>query len=381
MSRTRGVSVSSSGAAVVTAQLHIHCTIRFLLSDLSTFSAYDVLAIALFVSVILQSALRSACAFISIYLLGAVMVDVDDGSIEAVAHLERPVGTHKCLYANIRGLSQGAGELAAMVEKEAPHFVFLTECHIHPKESIDIWIPHGYKVVVKRCRSKHGGGLIILSQEHLLCDTVSMKKYHIDEAAELVAMRYGEVVYVDGYSNKSSVCGKMIAALGQMRIDMPTTKFVVMGDFNIHNEKWLHSVSGTDDAGEKMEEFVQLNGIHQLVDFPTCGDNTLDLIMTDWEGSATESAHLGTSDHVSILFEIHVEHRIPEVALQAASLNWRKAPWNHIRFHVGVAVKDWSPAQSQSPSEAEEEFDSILWKVVEKHVKLRAPTKQRPHPW
>ena len=84
-----------------------------------------------------------------------------------------------------------------------------------------------------------------------------------------------------------------------------------------------------------LEEFVQLQGFHQLVDFPTHEDgNTLDLIMSDFGGTAKAAAHLGNSDHVSIAFELQMGQ---EVAVDAAPLttrNWRKAPWTHIRGEV-----------------------------------------------
>ena len=51
--------------------------------------------------------------------------------------------THRALYANIRGLRQGAGELAALIELEKQNFIFLTECHIAKDEPINImWIPY-----------------------------------------------------------------------------------------------------------------------------------------------------------------------------------------------------------------------------------------------
>ena len=72
----------------------------------------------------------------------AVMTDVNDDIVEELGTLSNAAGTHKCLYANICGLSQGAPELAAIVDRESPHFIFLTECHIGKKDSINMWIPN-----------------------------------------------------------------------------------------------------------------------------------------------------------------------------------------------------------------------------------------------
>ena len=57
------------------------------------------------------------------------------------------------------------------------------------------------------------------------------------------------------------------------------------------------------------------------------------------------------------------------------------APWNHIRGDVKRAVDGWKPNVSQSVSEAQAELDGLLWTVVKRHVKIRAPTRPRPQPW
>ena len=293
-------------------------------------------------------------------------------------------GVHKCLLANIRGLRQGSGELAARVELEKPHFIFLTECHVAKGDAINTLIPYGYKVVIKRWRTKHGGGLLILALEHLLCDPLTFKildKYHVDEKAELIAMRYGGVTYVTCYSNKSTAAKVLVSAMDQLKQDFPDDSFVFIGDFNVHNSEWIVSESKTDEAGEMLEEFVQLNGMLQLVDFATCGNNALDLIISDISGTVSSSPHLGTSDHLCICFEVQVEHRVPDDDPPISSYNWRKAPWAHIRGAVKRAVSGWVPNRSHSTSEAEAEFDEMLWKVVKQHVKLRAPTKPRSRPW
>jgi len=186
------------------------------------------------------------------------------------------------------------------------------ECHIAKGEPINLLIPRGYKVVVKRWRSAHGGGLLILALEHLLCDPIKLEKYHKDESAEMIGMRYGGISYVDVYTNKSALCKHLVGALQQLKHDMPDNSFVFVGDFNAHNRDWILCESPTNEAGELIEEFAQIQGLNQFVDFPTRMNNTLDLILSDADGSATASAPLGTSDHISIKFEVQVKHCVSE---------------------------------------------------------------------
>ena len=64
-----------------------------------------------------------------------------------------------CFYANVRGLRQGEGELRAHVCALRPHLVLLTETHLCGADPDSLFVPHGYKVVQRCDRSKHGGGV------------------------------------------------------------------------------------------------------------------------------------------------------------------------------------------------------------------------------
>lgn len=200
--------------------------------------------------------------------------------------------THKCIYANIRGLRQGSGELAALIELEKPQFIFMTECHITKGEPIDTWIPSGYKVVTETWRTNHGGGLLFRSEEHQLCDPLDQKllnKYHIDEVAEITGIKYGGVIYIDAYSNKSQEAKLLVQVLHKLKAHLREDHFVFTGDVNSHNKEWIISKSDTNEAGELLEEFTQLDRMFQLIDFATRGENTLDRIIRDLPGNAFEN--------------------------------------------------------------------------------------------
>ena len=59
----------------------------------------------------------------------------------------------------------------------------------------------------------------------------------------------------------------------------------------------------TEFAGIATQEFCESFGLHQYVNFPTRGPNTLDLIFSTFTGSAVALPSLGTMDHVSIKFQ------------------------------------------------------------------------------
>ena len=115
-----------------------------------------------------------------------------------------------------------------------------------------------------------------------------------------------------------------------------------MGDFNAHHNEWLWSAVDTDFAGVTTQELCESFGLHQYVNFPTRGPNTLDLIMSTFIGSAVALPNLGTSDHVSIhvsiKFQSQVIEDLPATPRATEVLNCHSAPWNHIRGEVKRAL-------------------------------------------
>ena len=68
-------------------------------------------------------------------------------------------------FVNIRGLCQGAGELCAASLHLQPDFIALVEMHLD-SDSINPFLPMGYVVTVRKDRSSHGGGVMIVN---LIC--------------------------------------------------------------------------------------------------------------------------------------------------------------------------------------------------------------------
>ena len=73
-------------------------------------------------------------------------------------------------------------------------------------------------------------------------------------------------------------------------LDNPDHNVVFMGEFNIHNKEWLVSKVDTDEGGSIAQEFCELFGFNQYVDFETRSCNTLDLVISPYEGSAAAVA-------------------------------------------------------------------------------------------
>ena len=68
-----------------------------------------------------------------------------------------------------------------------PHFLCLTETHLDTEPDTS-FTPTGYIVKTRKDHSKHGGGVIIMAREDILCDNYPVSKYYVREKAEMCAI-------------------------------------------------------------------------------------------------------------------------------------------------------------------------------------------------
>ena len=89
----------------------------------------------------------------------------------------------------------------------------------------------------------------------------------------------------------------LLDACKQLKLDNPFLNIAFVGDFNVHSPDWICSTCDADKGGVMAQEICELFGLQKIVDFPTRGDNTLDLVMATNAGEAIPKPGRGTSDH------------------------------------------------------------------------------------
>ena len=106
--------------------------------------------------------------------------------------------------------------------------------------------------------------------------------------------------------------------------------FVVMGDFNAHQQQWLSSGSATDSHGRAASDFASLSGTVQLISEPThVRGNCLDIIFTDVPGLLTTSVGtpIGSSDHCLISCTVKVVQNLPGITISQRVYLKSRANW------------------------------------------------------
>jgi hypothetical protein len=303
---------------------------------------------------------------------------LDDSRL--VMDLEAPKRSSSWLLSNVRGLRQASGELRAYLAANRPTFVALTETHLKG-DAINTLVPaNKYKTVARLDRSKHGGGLYIGAQQHLLIDKLDLAKYNTVKSAEMVGVRYEHVEYILCYTSKSSLAIKLLMAIQRYMLDNPNNQVVLLGDFNVHNQDWIVS-SSTDPAGVEAQDMCEMFGLTQLVDFATREGNALDLVMSSIPGIAQPVLPMGSSDHKSVGITFETSGAPPPSPESPSVYDWSSAPWGHIAGFIKRALFKWDPTTCESVDAAERHLSCIMQQAIDKYVKVKKMTIRLSSPW
>ena len=284
------------------------------------------------------------------------------------------------LYANVRGLRQAAGELSILADTHRPHFIGLTETHTKA-DPLPALLPRGYSAVGRLDRTRHGGGVVIAAQSHLLVDSVNLKDYSRLECAEMVGIKYGGRTYICCYTQSAKAAIHLFDVMQSYEADHPEDVIVWMGDFNASNPSYFTTTKKMDYAGVRAQEFGEMYGYSQVVGFPTRKANTLDLIYSKVDCTITPSMKIGTSDHISIYAKFTAVDEVPTAPKRQPILRWDLAPWSHIKGEVKRETDQWDPREFSTVDAAVTSLDSILEKIIVKHVQKTMPRSNPSHPW
>ena len=234
------------------------------------------------------------------------------------------------LYSNVRGFHQASGELCRVCMEFHLSIVCLSETHLYD-DAPDSFCPLGYVVASRRDRSKYGGGVLILIREHILFKEIDTTAILIAEKAELVAIISHSLLFVCCYRQPSFVDVTLLTNLDHLLDKYPSMLPDICGDFNVHESTWLHS-SHSSSAGTATLDFCESRGLHQLVNFPTRFNATLDLVLTEYSGSTQALLNLNTSDHAVVLVTLSSFTNVITPADRQV-YHWSRAPWGRLHHY------------------------------------------------
>jgi hypothetical protein len=162
----------------------------------------------------------------------------------------------------------------------------------------------------------------------------------------------------------------------EYELDHPEDVIVWIGDFNAHNPNWITSKTEIDKAGVLAQEFSEMFGYSQVVNFATREGNTLDLIYTKGKCDIYPIIKIGSSDHTTISAKFAAVDEVPAAPTRQPILRWDLAPWHHIKPAVKRALAQFDVRAFSTVDTAVSALDKIL-----RYVKRTSPRATTTHPW
>ncbi|XP_070560220.1 uncharacterized protein [Ptychodera flava] len=203
-------------------------------------------------------------------------------------------------------------ELKVLLEDKNYDIVAITESWTHQEIINDELCIPGYHRPIRQDRTdtqhgRGGGVLLYIREEYTVSEDSSLQEFQytnsvwceITTAQNVPKLLFG-VVYRS--PNSSADNNKK---LNDLIVKAALKDVIIVGDFNFPGIDWPTQLS--DKHGEDFMDTIQDNFLVQYVDFPTRGNNCLDLILSNVPciiENVTSIGCLGNSDHCMIDFDI-----------------------------------------------------------------------------
>ena len=256
----------------------------------------------------------------------------------------------KCIttvITNANSLKGKKHHLAALIDSTNPHILIVTETKLSNRISSSEIFDDRYSVI-RRDRNTKGGGVLVAVSN-------ALDGYEVDVKIET------ESVYVMLHSknqpptlvgavyrppdHKINYLKDVLSELKKVIALHKPAHILLGGDFNMPGVDWSEGRVPTGTPHRKqarllLETMQELN-LTQVVDIPTRGTNTLDLLFTDVPSliSKIHSAP-GLSDHDTILVDHKLKATINKKAAREVPL-FNKADWPSLREKVRLLVLDY----------------------------------------
>ncbi|CAG2235098.1 unnamed protein product [Mytilus edulis] len=243
----------------------------------------------------------------------------------------------KMLTVNFQSIKSKQGQVKNLVESTQPDIVLGTETWIDPTITDNQIFPPNYHIYRNDRNLKGGGVLIAIKNDHL---STPVPELHTN--CEIVWAKISLVgnkdMYLASYYNPKTSNEDSIEELGISLERASTTKnafIVVGGDFNLSGWNWLTRTLKPESTCQKNHykfgDILDDNGLVQLVDEPTRGPNTLDLVITNNPSRFTRTKIIpGLSDHDIVFSEIDTKPISRKQKPRKIPL-YRKANWETIK--------------------------------------------------
>ena len=153
---------------------------------------------------------------------------------------------------------------------------------------------------------------------------------------------------------------------------------IVLGDLNVHNERWLQHSNSNSAEGTAMKAACDEVGLKQIVRAPTREEHLLDLVLTNIPG-ATATVLPAIADHKLVTAEL--TFKVPEqTTITRMVWEFAKADWDKMRDLL--SSHSWENMEAMHANDAAIFLDTAIKEYANQCIPRRELRERKStHPW
>ena len=297
----------------------------------------------------------------------------------------------KLVLMNCQSVCNKKTELETLLLSVKPDIVIATESWLKPDIGSPEIFPSNYNVYRKDRVDQDGGGVFILVSSHLI--SCALDEYSSDLEAVWVEVKEekGPNIVIGAYYRPPRPDPNSLEEFGNLnRVSRTTNGTVIIGgDFNLPGIDWATLSTKprayTPALCNCLIDIITDNGLEQIVQEPTRGENLLDLILTNNPTLINNAQSMpplsNTADHNTVYMDIHVKPR-PSRQPPRKVLKYTKAAWPEIKSEVRQLSEDiLREADCKSTQEMWNRIESRLQEIINTHIPTKRIKGYKDPPW
>ena len=234
------------------------------------------------------------------------------------------------------------------------------------------------KYDVYRCDRKDGYGSVLLGIHNNLNNHQICIQTEVGIVAAKILNENQSIIVASIYrptDNNQAYTDELTSSITKLCVDNPGAAIWIAGDANLPDISWeSYTITSHQYKRSINESFLHLldtTGLDQIVDFPTRGDRTLDIIMTNRPSLVNRCCSLSPlSDHDVVFFDISVRAILRKPVRRKIYL-WKRTDFD------GIQIKKWSDhfTSTYSTSTPVEHLAKIMQLELDQIMKDNVPSK------
>lgn len=294
----------------------------------------------------------------------------------------------RILVINVQSILSKKAELACLICATKPDIIVGCETWLKPAICQGEFFPDDYRIY-RKDRSDGYGGVLVAVHTSLNSHQITTETNAEFVAAKILSGKQSVVVgsfYRPPNDNKDHMY-ELNQAIANLCTHESGSAVWLAGDMNLPDIDWSSDQVVRHQYSQQISEsFLQLlarTGLEQVVSFPTRGNNTLDIVVTNRPSLVNRcECAPGLSDHDIVFLDANIQADRVKPARRKIHL-WKRADLDVIRIKADAWAQDFVNKHSATSSVEmlAGKIQAELLNILDTHVPSKMTSTRRNQSW